>query len=109
MDKSLRHAAESLRKGGAGIVAVAHPEGFTDEAVWALAALVDTVLVHGALFVLGFTLVFVMLGASATLLGSLFAYASRWVERIGGTLLIVFGLYPLGLIRIPGAAREWPV
>src|SRR5687768_11585631 len=42
------------------------------------------VLVHGGLFVLGFTLVFVTLGASATFLGSLFAYASRWVERIGG-------------------------
>ena len=68
-----------------------------------------TVLVHGALFVLGFTLVFVALGASATFLGSLFAYASRWVERVGGLLLIVFGLYLLGLIRVPGAAREWRV
>ena len=68
-----------------------------------------TVLVHGILFVLGFTLVFVVLGASATFLGSLFAYASRWVERIGGVLLIVFGLYLLEVLRIPGAAREWRV
>lgn len=67
------------------------------------------VLVHGVLFVLGFTLVFVVLGASATFLGSLFAYASRWVERIGGALLILFGLYLLGLVRLPGAAREWRV
>lgn len=66
-----------------------------------------TVLVHGVLFVAGFTLVFVILGASATFLGSLFAYASRWVERVGGVLLIVFGLYLLGVLRIPGAAREW--
>jgi cytochrome c-type biogenesis protein len=68
-----------------------------------------TVLVHGVLFVLGFTLVFVALGASATFLGSLFLYASRWVSRVGGVLLIVFGLYLLGLLRIPGAAREWRV
>lgn len=67
------------------------------------------VLVHGSLFVLGFTLVFVTLGASATFLGSLFAYASRWVERIGGLLLIVFGLYLLGLLRLPGGSREWRV
>ena len=67
------------------------------------------VLVHGVLFVAGFTLVFIILGASATFLGSLFAYASRWVERIGGALLIVFGLYLLELIRLPGAAREWRV
>ena len=67
------------------------------------------VLVHGALFVLGFTIVFVTLGASATFLGSLFAYASRWVERVGGVVLILFGLYLLELVRLPGAAREWRV
>jgi cytochrome c-type biogenesis protein len=68
-----------------------------------------TILIHGSLFVLGFTLVFVTLGASATFLGSLFFYASRWVERIGGVLLIGFGLYLLELIRLPGANREWRV
>jgi cytochrome c-type biogenesis protein len=67
------------------------------------------VLVHGSLFVVGFTLVFVILGASATFLGSLFAYASTWMERVGGTLLIVFGVYLLGLLRLPGASREWRV
>jgi cytochrome c-type biogenesis protein len=66
-----------------------------------------TILVHGTLFVVGFTLVFVILGASATFLGSLFAYASRWVERVGGVLLIVFGLYLVGALRVPGMAREW--
>jgi hypothetical protein len=65
------------------------------------------VLVHGVLFVLGFTLVFMILGASATFLGSLLAYASRWVERVGGVLLILFGLYLLGVLRLPGAGREW--
>ena len=65
------------------------------------------VLVHGGLFVLGFTLVFMILGASATFLGSLLAYASRWVERVGGVMLILFGLYLLGVLRLPGAGREW--
>ncbi|HEX8210487.1 MAG TPA: cytochrome c biogenesis protein CcdA [Longimicrobium sp.] len=65
------------------------------------------VLVHGVLFVLGFTLVFMILGASATFLGSLLAYTSRWVERVGGVLLILFGLYLLGVLRLPGAGREW--
>lgn len=73
------------------------------------AAVRRTVLIHGILFVVGFTVVFVILGASATFLGSLFAYASRWVERIGGTLLVLFGLYLLGMLRLPGAAREWRV
>jgi cytochrome c-type biogenesis protein len=67
------------------------------------------VLVHGSLFVVGFTLVFVTLGASATFLGSLLGYYSIWLERVGGVLLIVFGLYLVGLLRLPGASREWRV
>lgn len=66
-----------------------------------------TVLVHGSLFVLGFTLVFVLFGASATFLGSLFFFARRWIEIGGGALLILFGLYLIGALRIPGMSREW--
>lgn len=66
-----------------------------------------SVLVHGLLFVLGFSAVFILLGASATFLGSLLAYASRWVEIAGGVLLVLFGLYLLGALRLPGASREW--
>lgn len=65
------------------------------------------VMVHGLLFVAGFTAVFMLLGASATFLGGLMHYASRWVERVGGVLLILFGLYLLGALRLPGAGREW--
>ncbi len=67
------------------------------------------VLVHGLLFVLGFTGVFILLGASATFLGALLSYASRWVEIAGGALLVLFGLYLLGALRLPGAGREWRV
>jgi len=67
------------------------------------------VLLHGSLFIAGFTLVFVVLGASVTFLGSLFNYASVWVERVGGVLLILFGLYLIGVLRLPGAEREWRV
>jgi cytochrome c-type biogenesis protein len=66
-----------------------------------------TALVHGVVFVLGFTFVFMMLGAGATLIGSMFAYYSIWVERVGGVLLILFGLILLGLVRLPGMEREW--
>jgi cytochrome c-type biogenesis protein len=65
-----------------------------------------TALVHGLLFVSGFTLVFMLLGAGATLLGSMFAYYSVWIERLGGVMLIAFGLILLGVLRIPGAERD---
>lgn len=67
------------------------------------------VLTHGVLFVLGFSLVFLALGASATFLGSFLRYYGTWVGRAGGLLLVVFGLYLLGLLRLPGAGREWRI
>ena len=65
------------------------------------------VLLYTAWFVAGFSLVFVALGASATFLGALLRYASRWVSAAGGVLLILFGLYLIGVLRLPGAGREW--
>lgn len=65
-----------------------------------------TALVHGLLFVSGFTFIFMMLGAGATLLGSLFGYYSAWIERVGGVLLILFGLLLLGVVRVPGSERD---
>ena len=63
-------------------------------------------LVHALLFVAGFTLVFLTLGATATLLGRvLFAYRD-WLARIGGVLIIVFGLYLMGVFRWGALSRE---
>src|SRR5690606_30949956 len=45
-------------------------------------------LSHGLLFIAGFTLVFVALGASATVFGSIFHVYRDWLERAGGVLLI---------------------
>ncbi|MFZ5623097.1 MAG: cytochrome c biogenesis CcdA family protein [Gemmatimonadota bacterium] len=63
-------------------------------------------LVHAVLFVLGFTLVFMALGASATALGRLLNYYEIWLQRIGGALIIVLGLWLLGLIRVDWLERE---
>jgi cytochrome c-type biogenesis protein len=66
-----------------------------------------TALVRGLLFIAGFSIVFVALGASITAIGSLFFDYSRWIEIIGGILLVGFGLHLLGVLRIPGSEREW--
>jgi cytochrome c-type biogenesis protein len=68
-----------------------------------------TALVHGLIFVAGFTAVFMMLGAGATFLGSLFAYYRFWIEKLGGVLLVLFGLVLLDFLRVPGAQRDWRV
>ena len=63
-------------------------------------------LVHAVLFILGFTVIFVALGASATLLGRLLNYQRVWISRAGGVLIVVFGLYMLGVFNISFFARE---
>jgi cytochrome c-type biogenesis protein len=55
-----------------------------------------TALVHALLFISGFTLIFVALGATATGLGRLLNYHQVWLERVGGALIVLFGMYLLG-------------
>ena len=65
-----------------------------------------TALVHSLLFILGFTIIFVALGATATALGQLLGYQRAWISRIGGILIIVFGLYMLGVFNVSLFSRE---
>jgi cytochrome c-type biogenesis protein len=61
---------------------------------------------HALLFVLGFSLVFVLLGASATALGRALNYYQLWLQRIGGVLIIGFGLVCLGVIKVGFLSQE---
>jgi len=63
-------------------------------------------LVHSLLFVLGFTLIFMALGATATTVGRLMGYNREWVGRIGGVIVIVLGLYLIGAFNFSWLARE---
>jgi cytochrome c-type biogenesis protein len=53
-----------------------------------------------ALFVAGFTTVFVALGASASVVGSVIRAYSDWLGTLAGIAIIVMGLHFLGLTRI---------
>jgi cytochrome c-type biogenesis protein len=63
-------------------------------------------ILHALLFVLGFTLIFVALGASATVLGRLLVAYRIWITRAGGALVVLFGLYLLGAIRVAAFDRD---
>lgn len=63
-------------------------------------------LVHALLFVLGFSLIFVALGAGATALGRLLIAYRDVITKVGGVLIIVFGLYLLGVFNVAAFARE---
>ncbi|MEO8448493.1 MAG: cytochrome c biogenesis protein CcdA [Gemmatimonadota bacterium] len=63
-------------------------------------------LIHATLFVIGFSLIFILLGASATALGSALKYYKVWMTRAGGVLIIFFGLYCLGVIKLAYLSQE---
>lgn len=66
------------------------------------------VLVPSLMFVLGFSLVFVSFGASASVLGQVLSPYKDVIEKIGGVAVILFGILMLGIIKVPwlyGEAR----
>jgi len=63
-------------------------------------------LLHALCFVAGFSLVFILLGASATALGRALNYYQLWLQRIGGALIVAFGLVCLGAIRATWLVRD---
>ena len=64
------------------------------------------VLAHSLLFVSGFSAVFIVMGATASFLGVFLLANQEWIARIGGVLIIVFGLHLLGVFRIAPLMRE---
>ncbi len=66
----------------------------------------QTVVLSSVAFVLGFTTVFVMLGATATVLGQLVVENLPILSKIAGVIIIIAGLHFLGLIHIPIMHRE---
>ena len=63
-------------------------------------------LLHATLFVVGFSLIFIALGATATAFGRLLNAYQHWLERVGGALIVVFGLYTVGALKIGLLSRE---
>ena len=57
-------------------------------------------------FVLGFSTVFVLLGASATALGQLLLSYRYELNIVGGAIVIVFGLFVMGLLRLSWMTRD---
>jgi cytochrome c-type biogenesis protein len=58
------------------------------------------------LFVLGFAIVFTLLGASASLAGGFLLRNRPIIERVGGAFVILMGLATIGMLRIPFLYRE---
>jgi cytochrome c biogenesis protein CcdA len=64
-------------------------------------------ILHSVVFIVGFTLVFAAVGASAGLAGDLVRDQLALMTRIGGVVLIVFGLHMSGLVHLPYLDRTY--
>ena len=68
--------------------------------------LVARVVLTSLAFVLGFSTVFVALGAAATLVGALLQQYKRKLGMVGGVVIIVLGLHTAGVLKIPWLLYE---
>lgn len=66
-----------------------------------------TVVGAAALFVLGFSVVFVAIGATASYIGSMVHGYLPTLERVAGVFIIVMALVLIGLVQVPALYRDW--
>jgi cytochrome c-type biogenesis protein len=64
------------------------------------------VVFNSLAFILGFSIVFIVLGASATFIGKFLSAHIRWLEIIGGVIVIILGLHFIGIFRLRFLDRE---
>ena len=62
--------------------------------------------IHSLLFVAGFSIIFITLGASASFLGVYLRVYEVWITRVGGVLIFILGLHMTGIFRIAPLMRE---
>ncbi len=55
---------------------------------------------HGVAFVVGFSVVFILLGVATSAIGGLLYDLRSWLTKIGGIIVIIFGLHMTHIIRI---------
>ena len=59
------------------------------------------IFLNGLLFVIGFSFIFILLGSLFGLGGSALIQYRLWLSRIGGVFVILFGLFMIGVLRLP--------
>ena len=60
----------------------------------------SAILLNALLFIAGFSTVFIAFGASASLIGQVLYEYQDIIRKIGGVLIIIFGLYLLGILKL---------
>ena len=61
---------------------------------------------HSLLFIIGFSTIFILMGASASYLGQILARYQYWIMKGGGVLIIILGIHFTGIINLPFLQME---
>jgi cytochrome c-type biogenesis protein len=61
---------------------------------------------HSLLFIMGFSAIFILMGASASYLGQVLARYQYWMMKGGGVLIIILGIHFTGIINLPFLQME---
>ncbi|MBA3520493.1 MAG: cytochrome c biogenesis protein CcdA, partial [Rhizobiales bacterium] len=77
-----------------------------DEGSRSLGGRLSTLLL-GVFFVLGFSTIFISLGASATAISRILLWYRYEANILGGALIILFGVFMTGLVRLPWLQRDF--
>lgn len=63
-------------------------------------------LSHSILFIIGFSTIFILMGASASFVGQLLVKYQNWIMKVGGVLVIILGIHFTGIIHLPFLQME---
>jgi cytochrome c-type biogenesis protein len=63
-------------------------------------------MVHSALFILGFSVVFILLGLTATVMGKALWQYQKAIRILGGALIVLFGLSLVGILKLDFLMKE---
>ncbi len=93
---------------GTAVTALASPAGTGPGTATAVRVQPSRALImlHAAAFVAGFSVIFVALGASASVLGVLLRTHLLLLRHVAGLLIVLFGLHTAGLLRVSWLYRE---
>ena len=66
-------------------------------------------LVHSIFFIFGFSLIFILLGLTATFIGKALFHYQKFIQVGGGILIILFGLYLIGILKLDFLGKEMKI
>lgn len=62
--------------------------------------ILKTTVLNSLLFILGFSVVFISLGASASYIGKVMVSYQDIIRKVGGVIIIIFGLFIMGVLKM---------